>query len=439
MNNNMDDKIDCIIVGAGLAGISAAYKLAENGLNVVVFERGSHPGSKNMMGGILFTTMLGKLIPDFWKDAPLERRVVSRKFAMLSRETEMSFNFSTGRYGLPPFNNTFTALRAKFDRWFAEKAEERGAMILDGVVVDDLLWAGGKCVGVRTRLQEGDINCDCVILAEGTNGLLSEKAGLRKRSRSGEMAVGVKEIIEMPEEVIDNRFSLNEGEGLAIEYFGDAAKGMFGSGFLYTNRQSLSIGVVAKISDVADMKITCNELLEYFKKHPCIRNFIRGGKITEYSAHMLPEHGYNGLPSLVKDGLLLAGDSAGFLNTSHFHEGTNLAMASGLMAAETVIEAKERNDFSVKALSLYETKLKKSFVLKDMKKFRNFPGFFKKHPEFLSQYPQVFADLMVEYFAISELPKEKIEKDVFRKFRKEIGIIPFSRTMFSFVRGMGWI
>jgi len=435
----MNEKVDCIVVGAGLAGISAAYKLAENGLNVVVFERGSHPGAKNMMGGILFTTILGKLIPDFWKEAPLERRVVSRKFAMLSRETEMSFNFSTCSYDNPPFNNTFTALRAKFDRWFAKKAEEKGAMVIDGVVVDDLLWEGGKCVGVRTRLSEGDINCDCVILAEGTNGLLSEKAGLRKRSQSGEMAVGVKEIVEMPEEVIDNRFSLNEGEGLAIEYFGDAAKGMFGSGFLYTNRQSLSIGVVARISDMADMEITCNELLEYFKKHPCIRNLIRGGKTAEYSAHMLPEHGYNGLPSLVKDGLILTGDSAGFLNTSHFHEGTNLAMASGILAAETVIKAKERNDFSEQFLSLYGKKLKKSFVLKDMKKFRNFPGFFKKHPEFLSQYPQVFADMLVDYFSISELSKSEIEKNVFRKFRKKIGIIPFSKTMFDFVRGMGWI
>jgi len=364
---------------------------------------------------------------------------VSRKFSMLSRETEMAFNFSTCKYDEPPYNNTFIALRAEFDRWFAKKAEEKGAMVVPGVVVDDFLWEHGRCFGVRTRLPDGDIKCDCVILAEGANGVLAEKAGLKKKTPSNQMALGVKETIKLPEEVINNRFALDEGDGFAAEYFGDAAKGMFGSGFLYTNRDSLSIGVAARISDMASRKITGNELLEYFKKHPCVRNLIRGGQSAEYSAHMLPEHGYKGIPSLVKDGLILTGDSAGFLNTSHFHEGTNMAMASGLAAAATVMEAKKKNDFSAKALSSYKRKLKKSFVLKDMKKFRNFPGFFKKHPEFLSEYPQVFADMLVDYFSISELSKAEIEKNVFREFRKKIGIIPFSRTMCGFVRGMGWI
>lgn len=435
----ISDRVDAIIVGAGPSGLTAAYVLGKAGLNVIVLERGEYAGSKNMMGGILFTTILGKLIPDFWKDAPLERKVTSRKFAFLSPETEMSFTFNTYQYKAPPFNNTFTALRAKFDRWYAKKVEELGVMVLPGVVVDDFIWENGKCTGVKTRLDEGELYCDCVILAEGANGLLAEKTGIKIKPSKHDMAVGIKEIINLPREVIEDRFSLNDSEGVAIEYFGDAAKGMFGSGFIYTNQESLSVGVVASVSDVADSKNKNEELIEHFKRHPCISNLIRGGQTTEYSAHLLPEHGYDGIPPLVKDGLILVGDCAGLLNTSHYHEGTNLAMASGLMAAETVIKAREKGNFSQKMLSLYIDKMKNSFVLKDMKKFRKFPKFFKNNPELLSEYPKIFADLMTEYFSISELPKEEIEKMVFRKFREKIGILPFSKVMFGFVKGMGWL
>lgn len=435
----MEEKVDVIIVGAGPAGLTAAFVLAKAGLDVVVLERGEYPGAKNMMGGILFTTVLGRLIPGFWEEAPLERRVTSRRFSLLSPETELSFTFSTQKYNKPPYNNTFTALRAKFDKWFAAKVEEQGALVLSGAVVDDLIWEEGKCVGVKTRLSEGNLYGKCVILAEGVNGLLAEKAGLKKRPSSGKMAIGVKEVMEMPAEVIEDRFVLSGNEGASIEYFGDAVKGMFGSGFIYTNKESISIGVVASIKDVADNKIKSEELLEHFKNHPCIRKLIRGGESKEYSAHLLPEAGYEGLPELVKDGLMIVGDCAGFLNTSHFHEGTNLAMASGMMAAEAVIEAKKKDDFSKRVLSAYVDKLNNSFVIKDMKKFRKFPQVMKKNPQLLSEYPQVLGDLMVKYFSISETPKKEVEKEVFRKFKKEIGIMKFSRTVFGMVRGMGWI
>ncbi|GAH01345.1 unnamed protein product, partial [marine sediment metagenome] len=129
------EKFDCIIVGAGPAGITAAYKLAKSGLNVVVLERGIYPGAKNVMGGILFTTILNKLIPEFWKEAPLERRISSRRFCLLSEDTELSFSFDTAKFDNPPFNNSFTVLRAKFDQWFASKAEEVGATVISGAVV----------------------------------------------------------------------------------------------------------------------------------------------------------------------------------------------------------------------------------------------------------------------------------------------------------------
>jgi len=257
--------------------------------------------------------------------------------------------------------------------------------------------------------------------------------------RSEHMAVGIKEMLELPKSVIDDRFSLNSKEGISIEYFGNASKGMFGGGFIYTNKESLSIGVVASIRDAAQRKIKCEGLLEDFKNHPCVSKLIRGGKSIEYSAHLLPEFGYDHIPDLTANGVLMTGDCAGFVNMSHFHEGTNLAMASGKLAAETVIEAAEKGDFSQRTLKEYVKKLRKSFVFKDMKKFRRFPQIFQKHPEFLTEYPEILAELTADYFSISHKPKKEIEKEIFRKFRKKIGILNSSRIFLSLVRGMGWI
>lgn len=435
----MAEKVDAIVVGAGPAGISAAYVLAKAGLEVHVLERGAYPGAKNVMGGILFTTILNKLIPEFWNEAPLERHLTNRKFCLLSSDTEISFSFKTQKYNRPPFNNTFMVLRAHFDRWFAHKAEEAGAVILPEVIVDDLIWEGNQCKGVKTRLADGDLYSDVVILAEGANGLLAEKAGLRKTPLDGQMVVAVKEIIGLPREVIEDRFCLESSEGMAIEYFGDSVKGMFGNGFIYTNNESISIGVGCSIKEVADKKIKIEELIEYFKSHPCVKSFIRGGETQEYLAHMIPEGGYRMVHKLVDNGLILVGDCAGLVNTSHFHEGSNLAMASGLMAAETVIQAKERQDFTEKTLFLYIEKLRKSFVFKDIKKFEKFPDFFKKHSEILSQYPEIFAELLTDYFSVSELSKKQIEKEIFKKFKDKVGIIKSFRTAFSLARGMDWI
>jgi len=119
---------DVLIVGAGPAGITAAYKLAGAGLNVLVFERGEFPGSKNMFGGILYSTILNKLIPEFWKEAPVERHVVRRRYSFLSKDSEAAFDLKFDAFNNPPYNHSFTVLRARFDKWFAKKAEEAGAV-----------------------------------------------------------------------------------------------------------------------------------------------------------------------------------------------------------------------------------------------------------------------------------------------------------------------
>lgn len=424
-----EEKFDAIVVGAGPAGITAALVMAKAGLEVVVFEKGEYPGAKNIFGGILFTQILGELIPEFWKDAPLERNVTRRKFSLLSEDSELEFSFKTHLYNNPPYNNTFTAIRAKFDQWYASKAEESGAMILCETTVDDFIYNNGKIVGVKTRREEGDLYADVVICAEGANTLLSEKAGMRKKISPEDVALSIKEVIQLPKEVIEDRFNLVGKEGSAHEYFGHSSGGMIGAAFIYTNLETVSIGLGVSADEIIEGKENVNQLLEKFKYHPCIEPYIRGGESLEYSAHLIPEGGYNKLAKLVKDGLILVGDAVGFVNTTHFHEGTNLAMASGKFAGEAVIHAKSRGDFTEQGLRTYIEKLNDSLVMKDLKKFRHFYDFVRKNREILRDYPAIYSELLADYFTISQEPKEDIQRKVLKKFRSKIGYFKTLRLL----------
>jgi len=429
-----EEKFDCIVVGAGPSGISAALSLARAGVEVVVLERGEYPGAKNLFGGILFTTILNRLIPEFWKEAPVERHVIGRRFSFLNSDSELGVELRSGRFDSPPFNNSFIVTRSRFDRWFAQKAEEAGAEIFPEVVVDDFIRKDGKVVGILARGEGGEqdeLFADVVICAEGANSLLAEKSGLRQPIKPANRVLSVKEIIKLPREVVEDRFHLEADQGVALEYFGEAVKGMLGSGFIYTNRDSISVGVGCHLEDFLEKKISPNDLLEHFKSHPRVRPLVRGGEIVEYSAHMIPEESYDELPEMVDDGLILVGDAAGLINPSLYHEVTNLAMASGLFAAETVIEAKEKGDFSKATLSAYRNKLEDSFVLKDMFHFRQVIGFLKRHKQVLNKYPDIFIELLVDYFTVSETPKKQVRKEVLRNFRKNIKLAAFLRDMWA--------
>jgi len=272
-----EEKFDCIIVGAGPAGLSAALTLAKAGVEVAVLERGEYPGSKNVMGGILFTTILDKLLPEFWKQAPVERHVTHRRFSMLSKDGEAAFDFKSSAFSEPPYNHTWTVLRAKFDRWYAEQVEAAGAMIIPGMMVSEALLEDGRVVGVKTEPGGDELRCDVVISSEGANSFLAEQVGLRKPHDAKHMAVAVKEVIGLSRETIEDRFQLNDNEGSAYEVFGHAVQGTFGSGFVYTNKESLSIGIGATIHDMTRHNLNPNDVLEQFKKHPSIAPFAQTG------------------------------------------------------------------------------------------------------------------------------------------------------------------
>lgn len=420
------DRCEVLVIGAGPAGIACAYTLAQSGVNVVVLERGEYPGAKNMFGGIFFSSQLSNLLPEFLEEAPWERFVAKRRFSLLIDGSEIAFSFSPHEFKEKPHNNCFIAKRPKFDKWFASQAESRGATILTGICVRDFLWEGDKVIGIISgRTDENKLLSDVVVCAEGANSLLSQKAGLRNRLSARSRIASVKETLLLPQEVIEERFALAGKEGAAYEYFGEASQGMLGNGFIYTNKDSISVGVSCLISELyrKGNGTSLHSLLENFKKHPAIAPLLKGAEVVEYAAHMLPADGYNNLPALYTDGLLLVGDAAGLVNNSFFHEGVNLAMASGIMAAETILAAREKKIYDKKSLQMYEKKLAGSFVLHDLKDARHFLDYLNSNKEFMNDYPHAVKDALLEYFEVSSRPKKSIKKSLINKVKSKVNLI----------------
>jgi len=423
------ERFEVVIVGAGLSGTAAAITLARAGVEVLVIERGDYPGAKNLFGGILYSGVLAEIIPEFWDNAPVERHIVNRRWITLNEETQVALDLKSANFDVPPYNNTFTALRSKFDRWFAEQAEAEGAFIINETTVEELLLEDGRVAGVRTGRDDGDVLADCVILAEGANALISEAAGLRKPMSPTNRVNAVKEVLALPPEIIEDRFHLEGNQGAAFEYFGGAVKGMVGSGFIYTNKDSISVGVGCLIEDLLNTKTKPYELLDEFKAHPAVAPLLRGGETVEYSTKMIPEDSYNDLSDLYGDGVMLVGDCAGLVNPSIHHEGTNLAMASGVFAAEAFLEAREKKDFSRNGLASYRRRLDDSWVMKDLAHYRDAVHFLRTNREFVDDYQRLAVELVRDYFTIDDTPKVEVRKRLIRKVRDEVAFLRFARQM----------
>lgn len=405
------DKFDVIIVGAGLAGLSAAYTLAQAGVEVVVIERGDYPGAKNVTGGRLYVNPVRQYLPDIWDEAPLERHVTNELLTLMSPENSTTIRYRSEKFNRPPYQS-YTVLRATFDRWLASRAEAEGAMLVTKNLVEDIIKENGRVIGVVAGGEE--LGADVVIACDGVLSLIAEKAGLRSPGDPKNYAVGMKEVIELPRETIEDRFGLTGNEGVAQLFMGSLTQGCFGGGFLYTNKSSISLGMVVGIKDLMEKKpaVEVPYLLEDFKKRPEIAPLIRGGEQVEYSAHVIPEGGMAGLTALFSDGLLVAGDAAGFsLNVGITVRGMEFAIASGVMAARAVLQARERNDFSAASLACYQQMLEQSFVLQDFKTFRHAPHFLE-NPRLFNFYPQFAGQVLEELFTFGEGPKAKLSDTV---------------------------
>lgn len=427
-------KYDVIVAGAGPAGLAAAIVLAKAGVKVIVIERGKFPGAKNVMGGVFYTDCMKGIVDDFPGKAPVERHVIDQRIWILDQNSTVGFNHKNELFNKEPYN-CHTVFRAKFDRWFAGEAEKAGALIISNTVVKEAILEKGKVVGVRTDRPEGDIWANCVILADGVNSLLAKSIGFRGEIKRESVAVAVKEVIGLDEKLINERFNVKTNEGVTIEMTGSFFNGE-AMAFLYTNKKSVSLGVGMVLSDLIRNKVNPNDLIESLKKHPSVAPLIEGGLTKEFLAHLIPEGGYKAVPKLVGNGVMIVGDAGMMVDAIH-REGSNLAVTSGKLAAETYIEAAKSGDFSEKSLSLYRDKLNNSFVLKDLKKYKGVPGLLQSNKRLLHQYPKLLNNAAFEMLSVNGIPKKDKEKSLWKTVKKEVGISNLIKDLFKLWRNVG--
>lgn len=412
----MSEKFDVIVVGAGPAGNAAAYTLAKGGLKVLQIERGESPGSKNVQGAILYADALERIIPDFRDDAPLERHIIEQRMWVLSDDACVSSNYRSAAFDREPYNR-YTIIRAQFDKWFSQKVQEAGVLLLCETTVTGLMMDGDRVAGVHTD-RGGSVYADLVILGDGVNSLLANKAGFHPELKPRDVALAVKEIHFLPEATIESRFNVQPDQGVVIEMAGRITQGMVGTGFLYTNRESLTIGVGCLLSDFKARGVAPYQMLEDMKKHPAIAPLLEGGEMKEYCAHLIPEGGYKAIPRVYGDGWLLVGDAAMLVNSVH-REGSNLAMTSGRLAGETALElAGAGKPMTARHLATYRTRLEDSFVLKDLKKYQRLPQVFERNHQFFTDYPDLLAGAAHTLLTVDGVDKKTKERQVRKNFVK---------------------
>src|SRR6202165_5799665 len=417
-----DEKFDAVVVGAGPAGTAAAITMAKGGLQVALLERGAKPGSKNVMGGILYNHYREEILGDSWKEAPLERPIIEERRWLMTPQATIGIDYKNLRNREHP--HSYSVLRARFDAWFAEQAEKAGAVVVPETVVDRLIVKNGKVVGVGTGRGD-DVYADVVIVCEGIGlgtGLLEKTVidgkPLRRKLRPNEVAMAVKEIMQLDAGLIEERFNCEDGEGCTIECFGDSTMGMSGFMFIYTNKDTLSVGGGALLSEFNATLRSPNDLMEHFKNHPAVKPLLRGAETVEYLAHLIPEGGHRGIPKVYGPGYLVCGDAAMLSNPVH-REGSNLAMVSGKLAGETVIHAKEAEDFSERRLGEYKGKLDHSWIMADMRKYDGAVPLLEHNPQMLTKYPQVADRALDEFFRVDGVSKWDKQKKIVKMLRHE--------------------
>ncbi|HSO43273.1 MAG TPA: FAD-dependent monooxygenase [Rhodospirillales bacterium] len=414
----MPERFEAIVVGGGPAGNAAALTLARGGVHVLQIERGEYAGAKNVQGAILYADAVEEMIPEFRDEAPLERHIVEQRMWMLDERSHVGTHYRSEDFN-EERPNRYTILRAPFDKWFSATVKKAGALVICETTVIDLIRnASGRVAGVKTDRDGGEIQADVVILADGVNSLVAQRAGLRREVEPDHVALAVKETHFLPAEVIEQRFNISGDEGVVIEAAGAVTEGMLGTGFIYTNKESLSVGIGCLVSDFVDTGVTPYGLLDRFKQHPSIRRLLDGSEVKEYAAHLIPEGGYKAMPKLFGDGWLIVGDAAQMVNSLH-REGSNMAMSSGRMAAETVVELRQTSrPMTAKSLRLYREKLDASYVIKDLKKYRDLPGVLHRNKQFVTTYPRLLSRAAQAWIRVDGEDKKAKERAIARSFLK---------------------
>jgi electron transfer flavoprotein-quinone oxidoreductase len=433
----MADEFDVIVVGAGMAGCAAAIRLAQAGANVLLLERGAEPGTKNLSGGVLWGNDLARVLPQWREEMPLERHVVRKRFGFLTPERALSFDFEDSGWRKAPYA-AHTVLRAKTDAWLARKAEEAGATVVAGVPVEKLAWEGSVVRGV---VQGGEtMRAPVTIVADGTNSRLTLGTPIRPGPRLGDSAteLGVKEVYRLDPARLEERFQLGPGEAHAEEWvLGIYPAGVMAGGFLYTNRDTISLGVIVNVASLYGGQAYAHDLVETFKQHPTIHRAIDGAELVEYGAKLISS-GWASRPAAFHgDGWLVAGDAAGFVFSNGIViQGMNYALRTGLEAAEAALGARAAHDPSASRLAEYDRRLEATGVLSD---FRDFQGLdrVKWNPRIYTFYPRFATELFHELMGTGDGRKEHLWRTV-RKAQRAVhlGTTALVRDGFDLLREM---
>ena len=424
------ERFDVVVVGAGLAGCAAAYTIAREGLQVVLAERGSQPGTKAVSGGLLYTHALGRMFPKFWEadPCPVERAIDRNIVSLLTPTRAVSLDYFDADFSKPPFN-AFSVLRSRLDPWLAGKAEAAGAVPVYGIKIDALVRENGRVVGIRAG--DDEIRADVVILAEGSNAMLTRGSTPGPKPDPQVVGVGVKQVIGLPPGEVERRFQLRGISGTQYTTLGFPPD-IEGGGFLYTNRETLSLGLILGMESLVRKGASMFEVLEEYKQHPLISRLLEGGTLLEYSGCFVEEGGWDRLPPLLGDGYLVAGSAAGFfLNTGFTLRGMDFALESGRLAGEAAIRAVRAKDPSQTSLASYRSALEQSFVLKELRAFRGYPGVFR-NPRLYGAYPEIVTSLMHHAFFTDGAGRPHLRKLLSESYRGRASLLRLARDALKF-------
>lgn len=425
-----EEKFEVIVIGGGLAGLAAAYRLSKAGRDVLVLEKGPSCGSKNVSGGRIYTYALDALMGDEWKGkAPLEREISREMLMMMNDEESMVIDTSVNAMA----GQSYSVLRQKFDGWLADECEKLGAMVIGGSTVTDLIRKDGRVCGVK--VGEEELECDIVIDAEGVNPLVAERCGVIAPIRVENVAVAAKYVFRLSEKVINERFNLEKGKGVALLGLGSANKGIFGGMFFYTNTDSISIGLVQDSQTWKEHNFHLPDAIEDLKEHPTIGRYLKGGEVVEYTAHLIPEGGYGGFSEFCGDGILVTGDAAGLcMNRGYTVRGMDYALMSGIAAADTALSALEKKIYSKEFLKSYEKRLEKT-VLNDFKTLRKGHEYMAQSQQLFHVYPELALSLMHSLYNVDGAPAQGVMKMMMNEM-KGVSLFGLAKDALKGVRSL---
>jgi electron transfer flavoprotein-quinone oxidoreductase len=342
---------EAVVVGCGPGGAAAAARLAEHGVETLVLERGVEAGSKNVSGGLIYAEesapyTIDDRFPGF-REAAAERPVTDYRIHNIAGKKVKTYDLTD----LHEHDTVWcdAVLRRKMDAWLEqrvhEKTSETGGGVLTDVRVNGLLREGGEITGV-TCDELDPIEADLIVAADGVNSELARDAGLMDWEEPDEWFQGVKAVVDMDPDVINDRFDIDDDEGVAHLFSGDLFEDVRGGGFLYTNEDSLSIGTVFHLDSLVAERAEPHQLLDALLTHPVLSYWL-GDEYDEreYAAKLVPDSKKVAHREPYRDRLVVVGDAAGQMQAQGpIIKGMNHAVTAGSLAADAFADTRGNTD-----------------------------------------------------------------------------------------------